>query len=247
MLTAVGKTVAALAAAVAAVLLALHQLHVFTLSRQGIVVSVVVSAALAAVTTIAGSWREWRQRRMGARREAVDALLTTSLWAIVDLLQGALDYRDLGMAAYRTSRSWWWPARQRLARLHRVRASRRPVTSDMSWRPGKGVIGTCVAQGQVVAIDLRELYGELGEVGPAEWASLPGDVTMGLTWPEFRDVREKYDVVVASPILEETVGHTQVRGVVALDGPPDSLDLLSQDKVVRQLGDAAKNILLSGL
>lgn len=246
MLTAIGKTVAAVAAAVAAVLLALHQLRVLTLSRQGIVVAVVISAALAATTTIAGSWQEWRQRRMGARREAVDALLTTSLWAIVDLLDGALDYRDLGMAAYRTSRSRW-PWRQRLVRLHRVRASRRPVTSDMSWRPGKGVIGACVAQGQVVAIDLRELYGELGEIGQAEWDHLPDDVAMGLTWQEFRGVREKYDVVVASPILEETADRTQVRGVVALDGPPDSLDLLSQDKVIRQLGDAAKNIFLSGL
>lgn len=250
---AVGKTVAALAAAIAAVLLGLHQLQVVQLSRTAIIVAVIISAGLAAVSTIAGSWSEWRQRQIGARQEAVDALLTTSVWAIVDLLDGELDYRDLGLAAYESTRSWWPPLapsrfrKVRLVRLHRVRASRRPVTSDMTWRPGKGVIGACVEQGQVVAMDLRELYDELGDVGPVEWAALPSDVSLGLSWQEFLDIRDKYDVVVAMPILQETPGRTQVRGVVALDGPAGTLELLSADRVVRQLGDAAKNILLSGL
>jgi len=250
---AVGKTVVALAAAIAAVLLGLHQLRVVSLSRPAIIVTVIISAALAAVTTIAGSWSQWRQHRLGSRQEAVDALLTTSVWAIVDLLSGELDYRDLGLAAYVTRRPWW-PApgsgrigQVRLVRLHRVRASRRPVTSDMSWRPGKGVIGACVERGQVVAMDLRELYDELGDIGQSEWAALPSDVSLGLSWQEFLDIRNKYDVVVAMPILQETSGRTQVRGVVALDGPAGTLELLSADGVVRQLGDAAKNILLSGL
>jgi hypothetical protein len=207
-----------------------------------VVTAVVVSAVLATGSTVAGAVAEWRARRVGARREQADILLTATGWAIVD--QVGLDFRDLGLAAYRVERIWWQPWSLRPRRVHRVRAKRRPVSSDIVWRPGKGVIGSCVAQRQVVESDFRELYAELGDPTELEWATeVPDDVRLGLSYAEFLDVRDKYEVVVASPLIDDSGARATVRGCVALDGPAGSYDRLTTDEVLGLLDSAAQGLL----
>jgi hypothetical protein len=240
--SAIAKTLAAVVAAAAAVLLGLDGGGVLDAPDGLIVAAVVTTAALAAGSTIASAWGEWRRRRLGAQRDLVDIQLTGAAWAIVDQVPD-LDYRDLGLAAYRLQRSWWRLGRERLRRIHRVRASRRPVTSNIRWGPGKGVIGACVSRGEVVAVDLRQLYDDLGEPGATEWATLPDDVRLGLSYAEYLDVRDKYDVVVATPVIDDTGGVAKVGGCVSLDGPAGRFDDLTSDEVLSVLAWAAQGLL----
>lgn len=244
MLRAMGKTAAALVALAAAVVLGLDGAGVAEASDRVVVTAVVVSAVLAAASTIGGAWAEWRAQRLGARRELADFQLTAALWAIVDQVGGSLDFRDLGLAAYRVRRPWWRPWQQELQRVHRVRARRRPVTSDIVWRPGKGVVGLCVTQHQVVATDLTQLYAGLGTPTRLDWDTrVPDDVRLGLTYDEFLEVHHKYDVVVASPIIDDSGRSSTVRGCVVLDGPDGYFAELTADEVLGLLDSAAQGLL----
>lgn len=243
---AIAKTVGALLAAAAAVTLALHSTGVHRWPPVIVLGAIVTSASLAAIATIGGAWGDWRGQRVAERRQLSELQLTATLWAIVDLVSSTsttpLDYRDLGMAIYRTERIWWAPWRARLRRLHRVRASRRPVTSDIVWRPGKGAIGTCVEKGEVVAVDLTSLYAGLGPVTEQEWETVPDDVRLGLSYAEFEGVRDKYAVVVASPVIDDTGLRSSVTGCVALDGPDGRFADLTSDEVLGLLNSAAASL-----
>lgn len=243
MTKALAKTFAALLAAAAGTILALNGARVIQAPVRLVVACIVISAALAAVTTIGGAWSEWRRRRLGARRELADLSLTAAAWAIVDQVGGSLDFRDLGVAVYRLGRVWWWPFRRRLIRLHRVRASRRPTASRVAWRPGKGVIGACVTKGEVVAVDLAQMYHDLGHPTEAEWLAVPEEIRLGLTYEEYLDVRDKYGVVIASPLIDDTGTSSQVAGCVALDGPEGQLTSLSSDEVLGLLNSTAQGLL----
>ena len=248
MVTAVARTLAALLAAAAAVILGLRGAGVLQPSRRVVVGAVVVAAVLAAASTIGGAWREWRERRLGAQADLVDFQLTATMWAIVDQAGGSLDFRDLGLAVYRVERVWWRPWHRRLRRIYRVRAKRRPATSDIGWYPGKGVIGACVERREVVACDLRQLYAGLGPLSEREWDTVvPPDVRLGLSFGEYGDVRDKYDVVVASPVIDDTGRHAVVRGCLALDGPDGSFTSLTSEEVLGLLDSAAQGLLHQAL
>jgi len=240
---AVAKTFAALLAAVAAAVLALNGGKVIHAPVWLLVACIVTSVALAAVTTIGGAWTEWHRRRLGARRELADISLTAAAWAIVDQVGGPLDFRDLGVAVYRLGRVWWSPFRPQLLRLHRVRASHRPTASRVTWRPGKGVIGACVTKGEVVAVDLAQMYRDLGRPTEAEWPAVPEEIRLGLSYEEYLDVRDKYGVVIASPLIDDSGTSSTVAGCVALDGPEGQLASLSSDEVLGLLNSTAQGLL----
>jgi hypothetical protein len=242
-LKASAKTIAALLAAAAGIILALNGADVIVASQRLVLACVITSSTLAALATVGAAWSEWRDRRLGAKRELADIQLTAAAWAIVDQVGAPLDYRDLGLAVYRTERIWWWPFGRRLRRLHRVRSSRRPTTSDVRWRPGKGVIGACVQRGEVVAVDLTQMYRDLGDRTKEEWPRVPDDVRLGLTFEEYLDVRDKYEVVVASPVIDDSGPRSKVLGCVALDGPEGRFASLTTDEVLGLLNSAAQGLL----
>lgn len=238
----VGKITVAVVAAADAAGLALHGAGLWHPPRELLVAAIASSAVLAAGSTSLSAVAEWRARRMGARREALDVLLQATAWAIVDL--AAVDYRDIGVAAYLVARPWSRPWRPVLRRIHRVRARRRPVTSAVKWRPGVGVIGACVAQGQIVAQDLSADYAAIWPCSKREWDHVvPESIRHGLSYAEFLDVREKYEVVVATPILDDSKARTAVKGCVALDGPAGTLPRLTQPDVLGMLDSAAQGLL----
>jgi hypothetical protein len=240
---AVAKTLGALLAFVAGIILALEGADAVEVSTRLLVACIVTSATLAAVATIGSAWREWRERRLGQRRELAEITLTTTIWAVVDQVDPPLDYRDLGIAAYALQRVWWWPWRGRLRRVHRVRASRRPVSSDVAWAPGKGVIGACVVRGEVVAVDLAQMYADLGEPTADEWLRVPDDIRLGLGYAEYLNLRDKYAVVVATPIIVDTGPRSRVLGCVALDAPAGRLGDLTTDEVLGLLNFASQALL----
>ena len=239
------KVLVALLAAGVFGLLGLQARGVISLARYQVATMVVVAAVLAAGSSAAAAVGEWRHRRDAAHAADTEVLLAATLWAIVDLVR--LDYRDLGLAVYRVGRERAPPWRRRLVRVHRVRARRRPAASGVRWAPGKGVIGACVARGQVVAQDLRAAYAAMGTVTRAEWDVLPADVRLGLSFDELLDVRDKYDVVVATPVIDDSGDRSRIVGCVALDGPAGTLDDLGGDDVLGLLDSAGQTLLRQGL
>jgi hypothetical protein len=212
----------AVAAALAAALLALDRASLWTPSDTVVVTLVVLTAVMAVVPAVVKAVTTVRGRRTVALRELYDDLLSGALWAVVDAT-GA-DPRDLALAGYRLVRPWGRAAR--LARVHRVRARRRPVASGVRWAPGKGVLGECVATGGVVARDVTALDAA-GE-------------RQGLTPEEFRRVSGKYAVVVAVPLVDDSGPSSAVTGCLVLDGPRGWLDRLSSPEVLGVLEATAR-------
>jgi hypothetical protein len=243
MTKAIAKTIAAVLVAIAAAVLALNGAKVITASRSLLLSAIVTTTVFAALSTIGAAWSEWRKKRLGNRRELVNFQLDATLWAIVDQVGKGLDYRDLGIAVYRTYRSWWWPFTQRLRRVQRVRAAHRPVSSTINFTRGKGVIGRCVETQAVAAYDLAQMYTDLGNPTKEEWAELPEDVSLNLTYSEFLDNRDKYAVVIASPIIDDQSATTRVRGCIVLDGPQGRFADLNTDEVLALLNSAAEGLL----
>jgi hypothetical protein len=111
------------------------------------------------------------------------------------------------------------------------------------WAPGKGVIGASVAHGETVAVDLAQLYRDLGSPAADEWSQVPADVRLGLSYGEYLDVRDKYFVVVSTPVIDDLGGRTKVWGCVALDGPDGELDALSTGQIVGVVNSLAQGLL----
>ena len=230
--------VAVLAALVGAGL-ALERAGLWDVSTAAVVALVAAAAVLAVVSTTAHAVAAVRGRRLGARRDLLDELLRGTLWAVVD--RTGVDARELAPAVYElVPARWGRPAV--LRRAHRVRAGRRPVSSEVRWAPGKGVVGRCVATGDVVAVDLSAAESALGEVDADGWNALASAERWGLTHTEFTRLRGKYAVVVAVPLVDDRGPRSRVTGCVVLDGPPGSLAALS-DPVVLGILSAAGAVL----
>ncbi|MCI2237388.1 hypothetical protein MO973_40620 [Paenibacillus sp. TRM 82003] len=191
---------------------------------------VLLTAVLAVVSTVEQAVGRWRAGRRAAHRDVLDDLLHAVLWSVVDAT--GLDPRELAVAAYRLHRPAWPGRPARLLRLHRVRAGRRPAASGTVWAPGKGVIGRCVAEGEVVAVDVSAAESALGEVDAAGWRRLPAEARQGLTFEEHRRLRGKYGAVVAVPLVDDSGPVSAVVGCLALDGPAGSLPRLTDPVVL---------------
>ncbi|NHC14188.1 hypothetical protein [Motilibacter deserti] len=241
------KVSVAVVAAVVVAALALRTVGAWAPPRPLLVVLVVASALLSAGSTSAAAVQEWRTRRLGARRERAEQLLTAAAWAVADAT--GLDYRDLGAAAYRLERPGLLRLvgagrRERLRRVHRLRPRHRLGASGIDWRPGVGVVGSCVAMRQVVAQDLDAVYRALLPCTREEWETLvPEAVRQGLTYDEFVDVRDKYAVVVATPVVDDSSPVPRVVGCLSLDGPAGSFESLTSPEVLAVLDSAAQALL----
>lgn len=239
-----GKSLLAVLGAVAASGLSLRGAELWTPSDAvtvTLIVVVAVVAVLSTITTAVGEYR--RKRRTGAEQDAERAL-TAALWAIVDLLETSgtdIDYRDLSLSVYRLRKRTIRGGQ--LQRVHMVRARNRPQASGITWKPGLGVIGTCVQEGHLVAQDFAAISDSPDLRTEADWTALPDVVRLGLSWEQFSAARGKYGTIVASPVYAPGGGHSVIVGCIALDGPPDMEDDLSSTAVVNRMLEAANGLL----
>jgi hypothetical protein len=233
-----GKALAALVTALCAVALAGHETGRWRLddeTRFWVSITGVLIGFFGALTSIA------RQRAADAgevQAERLRVLLQPVALRIQDL--AGIDIRDLGLSAYllRQWGLWRWPWEPRLRRVYRVRPKIAAV-SHVDWRPGKGVMGASVAQGQDVAEDLAALDEELEGTSLAAWD--PG-LAYGLTYAEWLDTRGKYGVVLATPILVATSSGSRVAGVLVLDGPGGTFDTIVTEEIRALLASAADQV-----
>ncbi|WP_337063018.1 hypothetical protein [Kineococcus sp. G2] len=228
----------AVLAAGAGAALGLERAGVWDGGRGAVAALVVLTAVLAVVTTAVQAVGRWRAGRRAAHRDVLDDLLHAVLWSVVDAT--GLDPRELAVAAYRLHRPAWPGRAARLLRLHRVRAGRRPAASGTVWAPGKGVVGRCVAEGEVVAVDVAAADAAVGEVDASGWPDLPPEARQGLTFEEHRRLRGKYGAVVAVPLVDDSGPVSAVVGCLALDGPAGALPRLTDPAVLGVLEAAGR-------
>jgi hypothetical protein len=232
------KVLAAALTAVAAIALVgqeTDQWHLSPRERFWAAIVGVLIGFIGSISSIGGQRASAREER---RRDKLRALLQPVALRLQDLTR--IDVRDLGLAAYALRRGgWWlWPWQPRLRRMYRVRPKIAAV-SHVDWRPGKGVMGACVAQGQDVAEDIAALEDLLKDETRASWDS---SRAYGLNYDEFLDTRGKYGVILATPILGNDAGGSSVVGVLVLDGPAGAFGKIVTDEVRAELASVADQI-----
>jgi hypothetical protein len=206
--------------------------------RTGLVAT---TGAVAFTSSVHAAVEEYRRRITAAAREKVAFVLRALAFDLQDAT--GIDVRELGVSAYVRRRSRWCPWREELVRLHRERAVWCRATAGIRWRPGKGVVGRCVAQSKDVAVDLAALDMSLGAVTREQWPSVDPKLRLGLSWREYERVRDKYGVVFASPIIDDRGPHAMVVGCVAVDAPAGSRKKITRDEVRERVATAGTAIL----
>lgn len=241
------KVLAAVASAALTVGLALTSAKTWQPADRTVLGLAATAATLALVTSTSQAWTDHRGRRQRQLHEHVATHLRAAFWNVHDATHEQIDPKDLGVAVYllawdrprlRGLRPYWRP--RRLQRLHRDRPRHHNESTGLVWRPGKGVIGACVAHAGIAHCDLSAAWGPHLQATEAQWAALDPRVTQGLAYREFRslvDGGKRLGVVVASPILRDG----RAVGCVAVDGPPGAAayELLRAQRVKDSLADTA--------
>jgi hypothetical protein len=235
------RLLAALVALVAAAVIAVDQAGVRDVEPVVAAGAAVVAAVLAFAATTQAVVGDFRARRRASSVEDLRYAVRQLAFSIAEM--SLVDVRELGLAVYVVRRDWPLPWRKRLDRVLRERSMRRPSASRVTWRPGKGVIGRCVATGTDVAQDVGADTAPWRDATPEDWdLRVPDDVRSGFSYEEFLDLRGRYHVVVATPILDDRGPVTRVVGCLALDGPEGSFDDLAADDVRAAMAAMAPTI-----
>jgi hypothetical protein len=144
----------------------------------------------------------FRHRAGVALGNAFDAVITgTSLRA-----------RDIGISIFIVQRRLVPPRDWYLGRVAEVRLVRAFPSTGIAWRPGKGAIGRSWASGDVIALALDESVFDRYAT-EEQWATVPSEIGLNLTYSEVTALRHRYSAVLAVPIRRGgTVG-----GVVVMD------------------------------
>lgn len=230
------KIIAALVTLAAAMALVGQQSEFWAMSAAWNFAVQVVPLVLGFFAALGSAARQAYVRSREVRREKVGIILRGMAFTIQD--DTAIDVRDIGTAAYLTQPWWHWPFFSRKGYLQRIARERPKQTgvSTIRWRSDVGVVGICVALGKDVVEDIALLDDGLGKINADEWVT--GPESLGLTYDEFQKVRDKFAVVLASPII---VAGKAV-GCVAVDGPVGSYDKLEANSLRGIVAAAADEI-----
>jgi hypothetical protein len=235
------KLLAALLALAAAAIVVLDQTGVWPVRPAVRAGAGLAAAALAFLGSTASAIGEHREQKRIASTEHLRYALRTLAFAVAETTR--IDVRELGLAVYVVRVDWPTPWRRRLDRVVRERSVHRPTAARVEWRPGKGVIGRCVATGTDVAQDVAADMAPWEDATREDWdLRIPAEVKAGFTFEEFQQMHGRYHVVVATPILDDTGRATSVVGCLALDGPAGSYDELAADDVRAAMAALAPTI-----
>lgn len=235
------KVLAALVAFVAAAVVVLDQTGVLPVGAAVRAVAGIAAAALAFLATTSAAVREHLAPRRALTTEDLRYAVRQLAFTIAETTM--VDVRELGLAVYVVRRDWPLFWRERLDRVIRERSVRRPSASQVVWRPGKGVIGRCVATGTDVAQDVGADMAPWRDATREDWdLRVPPEVKAGFSYEEFQQLQGRYHVVVATPILDDTGRTTRVLGCLALDGPEGSFEDVAADDVRAAMAALAPTI-----
>jgi len=243
----VGKVITAVGAGALTVGLALSSAGVWKASDEAVLLLSLIAAVVAFLSSAGAAWADYRGRRKKQLEAHVTTHVRAAFWNVYDVSKGQISPKDLGIAVYllawdhprlRSCRPYWRP--RRLQRLHRERPRHHNESTGLIWRPGKGVIGACVAQSGISYTDVGGDWQPHVGATRSEWDALEHKLTQGLSYAEFRslvDGGKRLGVVIASPILKDG----RAVGCVSVDGPtgPVAYELLCGQQVKDHLADTA--------
>jgi hypothetical protein len=206
----------AMLAAIASSVLLAQQVQIWTFSRQVLLVCIVFLASEAILRSTNAALQEFRISRHEEFREDTRLALSAALVQVAEVAGSQVsDIKNFGISAFVVRRRLLHPRHGQQMRIARVRLSSRPQPSYIPWTKGKGVIGLCWENQQIIATDTAQMYDELRQCDKAEWDQLDANVRLNLKYKEFRRIAGKYAGVVAVPIVDPRT--ERYRGCVALD------------------------------
>lgn len=191
-----------------------------------------------------------KEKRENRARVAENKLISTLGSALADIQEStALRVGDIGLQAFEIEGKWWkrkwkgsqwWKRQEQLSRLARLRFNDTQPPSEIQWNEGKGVIGECWRVRRYHDFDFDTHHAKQDEWEGRDWGFLPAKVTMGMNWPEFEQVRGRYGVVAAFPIVHSQ--SNKLLGILALDGSPGNFKNLTSKPVRKTCSQAAARI-----
>ncbi|MGW1531100.1 hypothetical protein [Streptomyces aureus] len=234
----VASVVRATIQAAAAVVVATNSLRTPSAgNRRLLVVAAFVIAILAVYEPIRISRKERRDARARVKHGKVLSALGAALSQIEEVT--ALSASEIGLQAFVIELKGW-NRKKVLARLARLRLAEMQPPSEIEWVEGKGVIGECWRVRRYHDFNFDEHHSDQQAWDEGKWASLPESVTMGMSWTEFEQVRGRYGVIGAFPIVHAET--SKLLGILAVDGGPGNYDNLTSGPVRKACASAAARI-----
>ena len=188
----------------------------------------VVAAGVGGLTTFATAAFEGRHERTARRRSEIARLQRGIEWNLFK--NDTISPFDVGLAVWMPRRRWRLSSQPAKItdKLYRSRSRNRHTSTGIVWRVGMGVIGRTIETGDILGVDLQDLWADLRGCDEATWAAQPEvEVRQRLTYEDFKKAQASGSVipgghlnyVLAVPILRE--GRRRPLGCVALDLPHD--------------------------
>ncbi|MEU8342346.1 hypothetical protein AB0C74_11670 [Spirillospora sp. NPDC048832] len=201
-----------------------------------LITAVTVVASLAIYEPI----RLARKAKHDARSKVTEAKVIAALGSALAQIEEitALSANDIGLQAFIIKRKLL-SKKQYLTRLARLRLNEQPP-SEIEWTKGKGVVGESWRLRRYFDFNFDTHHAQQKDWMEGDWPSLPADVTMGMTWMDFEQVRGRYGIVSAFPIVQS---HTnELLGLLTLDGTPGNYSNLAAVPVRRVCSSTAARI-----
>lgn len=135
-----------------------------------------------------------------------------------------IDLEILGVSVWRVyvPGRRWWPHRRHvdcLERVERFRIGAHPAPSDASWTKGKGVIGKCWDNEQLLFQDwgsTQRSFSGVTSMSDSRWNGVTANRRWGFDRTNYLDAINKYAQVLAQPITDR---HGAFIGCLSIDIP----------------------------
>jgi len=187
------------------------------------------------------SERGEKARRLALQREnTVRDALAGTLVALATYC-GA-DWRTTSVQAFIVKRRglrWpiWKSFEQTQVRLAKVRLAS-AAASGITWTENKGLIGRCWSMKAPQWKWLNMEFAPFAKLTKHEWQNISTERVYGLTFEEFQSVRDKYGLVAAVPIIDES---NKYIGCITMDTPPsDPPPQIDKTRAMEFLASTAK-------
>lgn len=201
-----------MAAAASALLVAL-ELNIWRARTSAPAIGLILTvAALAVLEAFQAAVAEYRESRLGRLREAIRQDLIATLTAL-DKLPG-LDFETTSVTALLVRRQLRPFFRRYLFSVERLRMYPVSPSPGILWTKGKGIIGLCWQDRNVVAGETGAPWDLWLQCTKQQWKKAPPDVRLGFRYKEFKAIAGKYEAVVVAPIIVKG----RFEGCVAVDG-----------------------------
>lgn len=233
------RILVALGAAAVAVALGLAAAGKWDLGDQALLVILVVAAALSFLDSSLSAIGQYRAPRTAVRQHQAAQILWVALHDIAR--HAGIDPLELGIAAYQRQRRLRSlpPFADRLRSIYRERPRHRQGSAQVTWAPGKGVLGYAVADGDFNVLDVAAAWAPYQGCSELDWKRAPDDVRLGLSYEEFKRLDGMYGTVAAMPILDSD---GKPRGCVVVDAPAGNDVALRGTDVATAFGDACVSL-----